>query len=151
MISANTMTIDAISMSPPWQLSLQLIVNAQTVSCTFFTEPSTPFVMQKPQPTPSSPLASVLEPLISEAQGQVLRFIIKLSRQPHQRARAQASILMAWNQDQDFDLIYPIVEFYWMEAIGYFQREKHFNPSRDQDRIVEYVIERLAKRFPDIA
>ena len=102
--------------------------------------------MQKPQPTPSSPLASVLEPLISEAQGQVLRFIIKLSRQPHQRARAQASILMAWNQDQDFDLIYPIVEFYWMEAIGYFQREKHFNPSRDQDRIE--LCQRIRKNLP---
>jgi hypothetical protein len=107
--------------------------------------------MQKPLSTPSSQLGSALEPVISDAQAQVLRFIIKLSLQPHQRARAHSSILMAWNRDPDFDLVYPIVEFYWMGAIGYFEQEKTFNPPRDQDRIVEYVIERLAKRFPKIA
>jgi hypothetical protein len=54
------------------------------------------------------------------------------------------------DRDPDFDLVYPVIEFYWLGAIGYFEREKNFNPSRDQDRIVEYVIERLTKRFPEV-
>jgi len=106
--------------------------------------------MEKPQNAPKRPLGSEPEPLVSEAQAQVLRFIVKLANQPHQRARAHGSILRAWNRDPDFDLVYPVIEFYWLGAIGYFEREKNFNPSRDEDRIVEYVIERLEKRFPKV-
>ena len=106
--------------------------------------------MEKTQNAPKRPLGSEPEPLVSEAQAQVLRFIVKLANQPHQRARAHGSILRAWNRVPDFDLVYPVIEFYWLGAIGYFEREKNFNPSRDQDRIVEYVIERLTKRFPEV-
>lgn len=107
--------------------------------------------MKKPQASITRVPGPEKEPDLSEAQTQVLRFIVKLAYQPHHRARAHASILMAWNRDPDFDLVYPVVECYWMAAIGYFEREKNFNPERDQDRIVEYVIDRLAKRFPEVS
>jgi len=91
---------------------------------------------------------TITDPDLTEEQAKVLLFLVRLSRQPNQRARAHASITMAWNRDPDFELIYPIIEFYWLAAIGYFEFDKNFNPVRDQDRIVEFIIGRLAQRFP---
>ena len=105
--------------------------------------------MEKPQPTSFLHLDRLSDPPVSDAQARVLRFLVKLARQPHQRGRAHAAVLMAWNRDPDFDLIYPIIEFYWLGAIGYFEQRNNFNPARDQDRIAEQVIERLLQRFPE--
>ncbi|MFN5807236.1 MAG: hypothetical protein EBV69_04645 [Oxalobacteraceae bacterium] len=91
---------------------------------------------------------TIMDPAMTEEQAKVLLFLVRLSRQPNQRARAHAAIAMTWNRDPDFELIYPIIEFYWLAAIGYFELDKNFNPVRDQDRIVEFIIGRLAQRFP---
>lgn len=105
--------------------------------------------MENPLQRTTGQRAIPTEPVISEAQARVLRFLVTLSRQPSQRARASAAVLMAWNRDPDFDLVYPVIEAYWMGAMGYFERDKSFNPTLDQDRIIEHILNQLSKRFPE--
>lgn len=106
--------------------------------------------MDSCNPPSSRPHTLPEEPQVNEAQAKVLRFIVKLSKQPSRRPRACAAVLMAWNRDPDFESVYPVIESYWMAAIGYFERERNFNPARDQDRIVDHILERLATRFTDV-
>jgi len=67
---------------------------------------------------------TITDPDLTEEQAKVLLFLVRLSRQPNQRARANAAIAMTWNRDPDFELIYPIIEFYWLAAIGYFELDE---------------------------
>jgi len=61
---------------------------------------------------------TIMDPAMTEEQAKVLLFLVRLSRQPNQRARAHAAIAMTWNRDPDFELSIRLSSFIGLRRLA---------------------------------